>query len=225
MAFLIGVGKSFLDAYYHSFSGGRPYLNSLCVSWSLMLADIINSGGQTSGIGSFGAGLGIGAATMATSAINSAGSTALPGANELAGGNLALSAAFKAAEAPMDSGATDTGNFEYSFGSEQHTRNGFGQSAFGQAISNGQNTGYASRPAQTERLVASAGALIAEQVGQSISHRASAAVAGTAGGRVAASINENSKASLSEKHERFDDDSVSGSDEFADIINRDLTPD
>ncbi|EGH35011.1 conjugal transfer protein, partial [Pseudomonas syringae pv. japonica str. M301072] len=47
----------------------------------------------------------------------------------------------------------------------------------------------------------------------------------TAGGRVAASINENSKASLSDKTERFDGDSVSGSDEFADFINRDPTPD
>ncbi|EGH25905.1 conjugal transfer protein, partial [Pseudomonas amygdali pv. mori str. 301020] len=42
--------------------------------------------------------------------------------------------------------------------------------------------------------------------------------------RVAASINENSKASLPDKHERFDGDSVSGSDEFEDFINRDPTP-
>ncbi|RMV66211.1 Conjugative transfer protein TrbL [Pseudomonas coronafaciens pv. atropurpurea] len=62
-------------------------------------------------------------------------------------------------------------------------------------------------------------------MGQSISSRASAAVSDTAGGRVAVSINENSKTSHSDKTERFDGDSVSGSDEFADFINRDPTPD
>lgn len=238
MTFLIGVGKSFLDQYYQAFSVGTPDLNSLCVllvasvvlltlvnKLPPMLAGIISSGGQTSGIGSFGAGAAIGAATMATSTVASAASTALAGANEIAGGTSALKAAFKAAEAHMDSGSTDTGNFEYGSGSEQHTASGSGQSAFGQAMGNGQNTGYASRVAQTGRLAASAGALIAEQVGQSISSRASAAVADTAGGRVAASINENSKAALSDKTERFDGDSVSGSDEFADFINRDPTPD
>ncbi|RMT31994.1 hypothetical protein ALP49_200016 [Pseudomonas syringae pv. solidagae] len=238
MTFLIGVEKSFLGQYYQAFSVRTPDLNSLCVllvasvvlltlvnKLPPMLAGIISSGGQTSEIGSFGAGATIGAATMAASTVSSAASTALAVANEIAGGTSALKAAFKAAEAHMDSGSTDTGNFEYGSGSEQDTASGSGQSAFGQAMGNGQNTGYASRVAQTGRLAASAGALIAEQVGQSISSRASAAVADTAGGRVAASINENSKASLSDKTERFDGDSVSGSDEFADFINRDPTPD
>ncbi|BBN65452.1 P-type conjugative transfer protein TrbL [Pseudomonas sp. KUIN-1] len=238
MTFLIGVEKSFLGQYYQAFSVGTPDLNSLCVllvasvvlltlinKLPPMFAGIISSGGQTSDIGSFGAGATIGAATMAASTVSSAASTALAVANEIAGGTSALKAAFKAAEAHMDSGSTDTGNFEYGSGSEQDTASGSGQSAFGQATGNGQNTGYASRVAQTGRLAASAGALIAEQVGQSISSRASAAVADTAGGRVAVSINDNSKTLHSDKTERFDGDSVSGSDEFADFIDRDPTPD
>ncbi|WP_239987686.1 P-type conjugative transfer protein TrbL [Pseudomonas syringae] len=116
MTFLIGVGKSFLDQYYQAFSVGTPDLNSLCVllvasvvlltlanKLPPMLAGIISSGGQTSGIGSFGAGAAIGAGTMAASTVTSAASTALAGANEIAGGTSALTAAFKAAEAHIDS--------------------------------------------------------------------------------------------------------------------------
>lgn len=96
MILLIGIGKSFIDQYYTAFKAGTPDLNSLCVllvasvvlltlvnKLPPMLAGIVGSGGQSSGIGSFGAGAAIGAATMAASAAASAGASALAGATQV----------------------------------------------------------------------------------------------------------------------------------------------
>lgn len=70
---LIGVGKSFLDQYYKAFEVETPDLNSLRVllvasvilltvvnKLPSMLAGIVGTGGQDSGIGSFGAGAALG---------------------------------------------------------------------------------------------------------------------------------------------------------------------
>ncbi len=157
MTFLIGVGKSFLDQYYKAFEVGTPDLNSLCVllvasvilltlvnKLPPMPAGVVGSGGQTSGIGSFGAGAALGAATMAASAVASAGSAALTGANELAGGASALSAAFKSARAHMEGASNDTGSFmEDSVGDQQTPSNG-GSPGFAQAMGpgSGQESGY-----------------------------------------------------------------------------------
>ncbi len=235
LTFLIGVGKSFLDQYYEAFEVGTPDLNSLCVllvasvilltlvnKLPPMLAGIVGSGGQASGIGSFGAGAALGAATMAASAVASAGSAALAGANELAGGASAISAAFKSAQANMEGTSNDTGAVMGDSASEQQTSGGQGQSAFGQAMGSGtgQESGYASRVATAGRLAADAASLVADHVGQSISNNASAAIAGTAGGRLATAIDESSKKSRSGDNPVFEGNSLSmHSDEIADFVN------
>ena len=237
MILLIGIGKSFIDQYFKAFQEGTPDLNSLCVllvasvvlltmvnKLPPLLAGLVGSGGQSGGIGSFGAGAAIGAATMAASAAASAGSTVLAGASEVAGGSSALTAAFKAAQANMESASNDTGSLPGDSGREQHTASAPGQSAFGQTMgsaSSGQESGYASRVANVGRLAANAGSLIAEHVGQATSSQAGAAIADTAGGRLAAAIDESSKTSHAGKNPVFEGDNLSArSDEISDFVNK-----
>ncbi|WP_263261158.1 P-type conjugative transfer protein TrbL [Pseudomonas sp. RIT-PI-S] len=232
MTFLVGVGKSFLDQYYKAFEAGTPDLNSLCVLLVAsvvllmlvnrlppMLAGIIGSTGQSSGIGSFGAGAAIGAATMAASAAASAGSAALAGVNELAGGTSALSAAFKAAQASAEASGTATGNVD----NYQSTQNSHGQSAFGQAIGSGtvEGSGYASRVASAGRLAANAASLVANQIGQKIGNQASAAIADTAGGRLATAIDVSSKAPKTGDAPVVDSHNMTNeADEISEFINK-----
>lgn len=236
MTFLIGVGKSFLDPYYKAFETGNPDLNSLCVllvaavvllslvnKLPPMMAGIIGAGGQSSGIGSFGAGAAIGAATMAATAAASAGSAVLAGARESAGGASALSAAFKAAQANMQGSPNDTGNLDRSSSGEPQPANGFGQSAFSQAmgtINSNQDASYASRLTSTGKALTGAGSIIVGQIAQSISERASGSIADTAGGRLATAINESHELQTGGTSE-FEGDSLSArGDEISDFVNR-----
>lgn len=86
----------------------------------------------------------------------------------------------------MEATSNDTGAVMSDSASNQQTSGGQGQSAFGQAMASGtgQESGYASRVATTGRLAANAASLVADHVGQSISNNASAAIAGTARGKV-----------------------------------------
>ncbi|MEO6679488.1 MAG: P-type conjugative transfer protein TrbL [Pseudomonas sp.] len=237
MTFLIGVGKSFLEPYYKAFESGTPDMNSLCVllvacvvllslvnKLPPMMASIIGAGGQSSGIGSFGAGAALGAATMAASAAASAGGAALAAANEVAGGASALNAAFKSAQAHMDSGFGDSGYLKSSSGEDEQPASMPGQSAFGRAMgtaSNNQDSGYASRLAHAGKAVAGAGSIIAGHIGQGVSDRASAAIADTAGGRLATKIDESSRQSQVETDPAFEGDNVSAqSDEISDFVNQ-----
>jgi type IV secretion system protein TrbL len=236
MTFLIGVGKSFLDQYYKAFEVGTPDLNSLCVllvasvilltlvnKLPPMLAGIASPGGQSSGIGNFGAGAALGAATMAASAVASAGSAALAGANELAGGASALSAAFKSAQANIEGTSNDTGSIMRDSAGDQPTSSAGGSSPFAQAMgsSSGQESGYASKVATAGRLAAQAGSIIADHVGHNVSSQASAAMAGTAGGRLATAIDERSKKSQAGDNPLFEGHSLSmGSDEISDFVNK-----
>lgn len=236
MTFLIGVGKSFLDPYYKAFETGSPDLNSLCVllvaavvllslvnKLPPMMVGIIGAGGQSSGIGSFGAGAAIGAATMAASAAASAGSAVLAGATESAGGASALSAAFKAAQANIHGGSNDTGNVDGGSIDEHQSSGASGSSSFSQAMGTagtGQDSSYASRLASTAKAVTGAGSIIAEQVAQGVSKRASALIADTAGGRMTTAINE-----LGQLHAQrkpvFEGDNLSGGEEeISDFVNR-----
>jgi hypothetical protein len=188
-----------------------------------MLAGIVGSGGQASEIGSFGAGAALGAAAMAASAVASAGSGALVGANELAGGASALSAAFKSAQANMEGASNDTGTLMADSATDQQTPDGQGQSAFGQAMGSGtgQESGYASRVATAGRLAANAASLVADHVGQNISDHARAAIAGTAGGKLATAIDESSKKSQSDDNPIFEGNSLSmRSDEISEFVNK-----
>lgn len=150
MILLIGIGKSFIDQYYIAFKAGTPDLNSLCVllvasvvlltlvnKLPPMLAGIVGSGGQSSGIGSFGAGAAIGAATMAASAAASAGASALAGATQATGGMSALSAAFKSAQMGMASTEADSGGFNFGGTQESSNAAGGGSSSFSEAMGTG----------------------------------------------------------------------------------------
>lgn len=157
MILLIGIGKSFIDQYYTAFKAGTPDLNSLCVllvasvvlltlvnKLPPMLAGIVGSGGQSSGIGSFGAGAAIGAATMAASAAASAGASALAGATQATGGMSALSAAFKSAQMGMASTEPDSGGFDFGGTQELNNAAGCGSSSFSEAM--GTGAGFTSAP-------------------------------------------------------------------------------
>ena len=150
MILLIGIGKSFIDQYYTAFKAGTPDLNSLCVllvasvvlltlvnKLPPMLAGIVGSGVQSSGIGSFGAGAAIGAATMAASAAASAGASALAGATQATGGMSALSAAFKSAQIGMASTETNSGGFDFGAAQESKNTAGGGSSSFSEAMGTG----------------------------------------------------------------------------------------
>ena len=164
MILLIGIGKSFIDQYYTAFKAGTPDLNSLCVllvasvvlltlvnKLPPMLAGIVGSGGQSSGIGSFGAGAAIGAATMAASAAASAGASALAGATQATGGMSALSAAFKSAQMGMASTEPDSGGFDFGGTQELNNAAGGGSSSFSMAMGTGAGFTRAQNGAHTQQ--------------------------------------------------------------------------
>ncbi|MEE6442880.1 MULTISPECIES: P-type conjugative transfer protein TrbL [Pseudomonas] len=239
MTFLIGVGKSFLDQYYRAFATGTPDLNSLCVllvasvillslvnKLPPMLAGIVGSTGQNAGIGSFGAGAAIGAATVAVSAVASAGTTALAGAKELAGGSSALSAAFKAAQAEIDGASNDSGHID--LGDEQHLQGAPTQSAFAQAMgtsSSGRDSDSASRRSSALTLTARAGSLLAEHAGQNIGDKASTAAADTVGGRLATAISGSRINKAEGNSDLCEQTDGAGSDEIAKFVNKKETED
>lgn len=163
MILLIGIGKSFIDQYYKAFKAGTPDLNSLCVllvasvvlltlvnKLPPMLAGIVGSGGQSSGIGSFGAGAAIGAATMAASAAASAGASALAGATQATGGMSALSAAFKSAQMGMASTEPDSGGFDFGGTQELNNAAGGDSSSFSEVMGTGAGFTRAPNGAHTQ---------------------------------------------------------------------------
>ena len=109
-----------------------------------MLAGRVGSGGQSSGIGSFGAGAAIGAATTAASTATSAGASALAGATQATGGMSALSAAFKTAQMGFASTETNSGGFAFGGVQESNNSAGGGFSSFSEAM--GTGAGFTSAP-------------------------------------------------------------------------------
>lgn len=239
MTFLIGVGKSFLDQYYRAFATGTPDLNSLCVllvasvillslvnKLPPMLSGIVGATGQNAGIGSFGAGAAIGAATVAASAVASVGTSALAGAKEIAGESSALTAAFNAAQTGIDNASSDSGNID--LGDEQHAQGAPAQSAFAQAMgttNSGQDSGSASRRSNGLTVAADTVSTLAENAGQSIRDKASIAVAGTIGGQLAAAINESRIMSAHGDSEIEEQTDSIESDEISIFIDKRLTDD
>jgi len=239
MTFLIGVGKSFLDQYYRAFAAGTPDLNSLCVllvasvillslvnKLPPMLAGIVGSTGSNAGIGSFGAGAAIGAATVAASAVASAGTTALAGAKEIAGGTSALAAAFKTAQTITDGASNDSGNID--LGGEQHAQSGSTQSVFAEAMgtsSMGMDSDSASRRSNALTVAANAGSLLVEHASHGIHEKASLAVAGTFGGRLATAISESRNTTAKDNSDREEQTDSAESDEIANFVNHKQTDD
>ena len=90
----------------------------------------------------------------------------------------------------------------------------------------GRESGYASRVATAGRLAANAASLVADHVGQYISDHARAAIAGTAGGKLATAIDESSKKSQSGDNPVLEGNSLSmSSDEVSDFVNKNPTQD
>lgn len=236
MTFLIGVGKSFLDQYYRAFASGTPDLNSLCVlliasvillslvnKLPPMMAGIVGSTGQSSGIGSFGVGAAIGAAAMAASAVTSAGTTALAGTKEIAGGASALAAAFKAAQANIEDAPNDSGIVSNDLVSEQNASSASTHSALGHAMGTtkkGQDSDYASQLSTALRLASKAGSLLTEHIGQSISDHASVALASSVGGRLASKINEGENSTNENTSMQKVSGIGDGADEISDFVNK-----
>ncbi|MBA5705971.1 P-type conjugative transfer protein TrbL [Pseudomonas fulva] len=232
MTFLIGVGKSFLDQYYRVFAAGTPDLNSLCVllvasvillslvnKLPPMLAGIVGSAGQSAGIGSFGVGAAIGAATMVASTLTSAGNSAIAGAREIAGGTSALTAAFKAAQADLDNATQDTEMIAGDSLQQQNMSTDPTKSALQQAMGTAkkdQDSDCTSRLSNALRVIAHAGSLLKENVARSMSDKISDVMASTTGGRLATVINEwreaNTKSDNDSRHHE--------SDEVYDFVNK-----
>lgn len=247
MILLIGIGKSFIDQYYKAFQDGTPDLNSLCVllvasvvlltmvnKLPPMLAGLVGSGGQSAGIGSFGAGAAIGAATMAASATASAGTSALAGATQAAGGMSALSEAFKSAQASMGDG----GSGELLMDSPGPIdTSGSGRSSFSEAMGMGNGSGFSSSqggrhstpaPTSDQSSLGKAGNIAKEAGAQLIRHAASGfslaaneGIKQSFGGKIATSIESERDQSVSAiQSPAFDGDHIAaGNDEVDDFVN------
>lgn len=115
MILLVGIGKSFVDQYYSSMSGGIV-LKELAVMLvvAVVLMALVNkvpgligslAGGHTGSLGAgFGAGAAVGAAMMGAAAVATAGAAIAAGATGLAGGAQALMAAYSKASAAEGAG-------------------------------------------------------------------------------------------------------------------------
>lgn len=246
MILLIGIGKSFIDQYYKAFQEGTPDLNSLCVllvasvvlltmvnKLPPMLAGLVGSGGQPAGIGSFGAGAAIGAATMATSAAASAGASALAGATQAAGGMSALSAAFKSAQASMGDGSSGELSMDTPGPSAS---GGSGRSSFSEAMGNGSGfstslDGRHNDPApksdqsslgKAGKIAMEAGAQLARHAAGSISLASMEGTKQSFGGKIATAIDsEQGQSGYAIQKPEFEDDYIAaGNDEVADFVNQ-----
>lgn len=214
------------------FAAGTPDLNSLCVllvasvillslvnKLPPMLAGIVGSAGQSAGIGSFGVGAAIGAATMVASTLASAGNSAIAGAREIAGGTSALTAAFKAAQADLDNATQDTEMIAGDSLQQQNMSIDPTKSALQQAMGTAkkdQDSDCTSRLSNALRVTAHAGSLLKENVARSMSDKISDVMASTTGGRLATVINEGREANT-----KSDNDSRHHeSDEVYDFVNK-----
>ncbi|SFA41678.1 P-type conjugative transfer protein TrbL [Metapseudomonas otitidis] len=123
MVLLVGIGSDLLTGFYAKMTKGTLNFEELgvmlifCLCLLLltnkvppMLAGVITgSSTGAGGIGNFGAGAAVGAAMgaagMASAAMSMAGSTAVAGAQNVAGGISAIKAAMQKAQGAMDSGS------------------------------------------------------------------------------------------------------------------------
>ncbi|MFW0757183.1 P-type conjugative transfer protein TrbL [Pseudomonas sp. H11T01] len=246
MILLIGIGKSFIDQYYKAFQEGTPDLNSLCVllvasvvlltmvnKLPPMLAGLVGSGGQSAGIGNFGAGAAMGAATMAASAVASAGASALTGATQAAGGMSALSAAFKSAQASMADGRSGELSMD---ASDSSPSGGSGRSSFSETMGNGsgffssqdgKNHDPATASDQSSlgkagKIAMEAGAQLARHAAGGFSLAANEGIKQSLGGKIATAIELERDQSVSAiQGPAFDGDHLAaGNDEVADFVNQ-----
>lgn len=111
---------------------------------------------------------------------------------------------------------------------EQHAQGAPTQSTFAQAMgtsSNGRHSDPASRRSSALILTAHAGSLLAEHAGQSIRDKASLAVAGTVGGRLAAAISMSRNTRAEDVSDSGEQSDGAESDEVANFVNKNQTDD
>lgn len=117
MILLVGIGKSFLDDYYRAMQSGLHFQEmAVIMIIAITLLILVNkvpaavsgimSGSSigNSGIGNFGAGAVVGAASMAASALSGGASALASGASNLAGGAQSMYSAFKSAQSNVAAG-------------------------------------------------------------------------------------------------------------------------
>ncbi|CAJ2828821.1 putative plasmid conjugal transfer protein [Burkholderia pseudomallei] len=246
MLLLIGIGKTFINEYYSSMSGGialKEMAVMLIAAFVLMyltnkiparIAGIVGVGGVGS-IGGVGVGSLMAAASMTAGAAASAGSVVMAGATSAAGGASALMAAFQGAQQHMAEG---TGMFSGSGGGGSGA---LGGGSGGASSSSGGSGSFGSFMGNTGRFAADMGANLAKGASQvakdkvmSMMDSAQERVAQTAGGKIASEIRGDSDSRRSAGAETASfSGSTSGSahqatpmnDEVAAFVNRQPSPD
>ncbi|EPU8564385.1 P-type conjugative transfer protein TrbL [Yersinia enterocolitica] len=206
MILLVGIGKTFLDEYYVKLSDTislkemavmlvvTVILYALINKIPTLLAGIVGAGAIQSGMGTFGAGAVMGAASMAGAAVATAASGAMSAATSAAGGTSALQAAFESAQQSIDAGSSPSGEGRSSSGG------GFSEAmgrAGGFAKSMGSNLADAARDTVQEK---------ASSIRDSVQHE----VSGTTGGKIASSIRENTQSRMNTgtSQDAFENDSL-----------------
>ncbi|HDM8082534.1 TPA: P-type conjugative transfer protein TrbL [Yersinia enterocolitica] len=206
MILLVGIGKTFLDEYYSKLSDTislkemavmlvvTVILYALINKIPTLLAGIVGSGSIQSGIGTFGAGAVMGAASIAGTAVATAASGAISAATSAAGGTLVLQAAFESAQQSIDAGSSPSGEGRSSSGGDFSEAMG---RAGGFAKSMGSNLADAARDTMQEK---------ASSIRDSVQHE----VSGTTGGKIASSIRESTQSRMNAgtSQDTFENDSL-----------------
>jgi len=238
MILIVGIGKSFIDQYYAATTSGAITMKALLVMLVAsvvllvlvnkippMFASIVGGGGSTVGIGSFGAGVALGAAATAAAATAAAGAAVMAGASSAAGGASALKAAFQSAQQNMSNGSDMFSGGGSGGGSGSGSGGGMG------GASSGGSNGFMSAMGTAGKFATDMGANLAKGAGQiakdkvgSMAASAKERIADTTGGKIASAIRDNM--------DSFDGDSLAGAtqggmiptpvnSEVADFVNKD----
>lgn len=218
MILIVGIGQSFIDQYYQAVQAESVSLKGLCVMLVAsivllalvnkvppMFASIVGGGGSTSGIGSFGAGALVGAASTAAAAAGiaanaaaSVGSAALSAGASTAGGVSALKAAFTQAQQHMSEGSG-----MFSGGGGGGSSSGGSSGGLGGGSSSGGSGGFMSAMNTAGHFAADMGANLAKGAGAVAKDKAAnmmdsakERVGQTTGSKIASAISSRSDAGM-----------------------------
>jgi P-type conjugative transfer protein TrbL len=147
MVLLVGIGKSFLDAYHLNMSGIKLSELGIILVISVVLLVLVNKlpglvgglamGGGTGALGSgFGAGSVMAGAAMTAAAVSTAGAALMGAAANVGGGVQALMAAISNSSALEESSGGASRDFSSSQSGAGATGGTTGESSFAQAMGN-----------------------------------------------------------------------------------------
>jgi type IV secretion system protein TrbL len=244
MVLLVGIGQTFLEDYYSAMNAGiRLHEMGVMLIVAVVLFALVNKippligqlpfGGGTGGnIGAFGAGatLGIMGATMSAGAM--AGAMALSGAYIIAGGAQSIMSAFKKAGNNVSAGTDFLSQYSSGGGnsfSEAGGSSGGGSFSSGNSTPYGDAAGFGTKRSgylsTAGRIAADATANIARGTMQvaktkanNIKEGVAERIAGTTGGKIAATIREVSRAASNNLS--WEDNEVDPKEEVATFVNR-----